>query len=203
MQTLYFVPGACSLVPHIVLREAGAEFETDKVNPSDKKTASGQDYNAINPKGSVPALRMDNGEILTEVAVIVQYVADKFPEKNLLPAAGSMERYRAQEWLNYISSELHKTLGALFNPQLPAEAREIFKQRAVMRLNFVAHALDGRDYLMGSTFTVADAYLFVVLGWAPHIGLDLSPWPAIQGYLGRIAARPPVLAALKAEGLVK
>jgi glutathione S-transferase len=200
MLKLYYVPGACSLSPHIVLHESGLAFETDKVNPGDKKTASGQDYNAINPKGSVPSLVMNNGELLTEGAVIVQYLADLVPEKNLAPPAGTSERYRLQEWLNYIATEIHKGFSPLFNPKLPEEVKAAGKERLATRIGIAARALDGRDYLMGG-FTVADAYLFTVLSWSPHLGFDLSPWPALKNYMERVAARPAVQAALKAEGL--
>ncbi len=201
MQKLYYVPGTCALCPHIVLHEAGISFTAEKVNPKDKTTESGQDYNAINPKGYVPALVMNNGGLLTEVAVIVQYIADLVPGKKLAPLAGTLERYHLQEWLNFVSSEIHKSFSPLFNPKMPEEAKTIFKERLAGRLNIAAQALAGKDYLMGKTFTVADAYLYTVLRWSPRMNVDLSPWPVLQTYMERIAARPAVKAAMAEEGL--
>ena len=201
MLKLYYVPGTCALCPHIVLHEAGVSFTTEKVNPKDKTTESGQDYNAINPKGYVPALVMNNGELLTEVAVIVQYLADLVPDKKLAPLAGTLERYHLQEWLNFVSSEIHKGFSPLFNPRVPEETKTVFKERLAGRLNIAAKALEGKDYLMGKTFTVADAYLYTVLRWAPRMNVDLSPWPALKDYMERIAARPAVKAAMAEEGL--
>ena len=201
MLKLYYVPGTCALCPHIVLHEAGISFTAEKVNPKDKTTESGQDYNAINPKGYVPALVMNNGQLLTEVAVIVQYLADLVPDKKLAPLAGTLERYRLQEWLNFISSEIHKGCSPLFNPKVPEETKIIFKERLAGRLNIAAKALEGKDYLMGKTFTVADAYLYTVLRWSPRMKVDLSPWPVLQAYMERIAARPAVKAAMAEEGL--
>lgn len=201
MLKLYYVPGTCALCPHIVLHEAGVSFTTEKVNPKDKTTESGQDYNAINPKGYVPALVMNNGQLLTEVAVIVQYIADLVPDKKLASLAGTMDRYHLQEWLNFISSEIHKGFSPLFNPRVPEEAKTVFKERLAGRLNIAAKALEGKDYLMGKTFTVADAYLYTVLRWSPRMNVDLSPWPVLQAYLERIAARPAVKTAMAEEGL--
>jgi glutathione S-transferase len=202
MHTLYYMPGACSLCPHIVLHEAGLSFKLDKVN-RDKTTESGQDYNAINPKSYVPALIMNNGQLLTEVAVIVQYLADLVPNKKLAPLPGTIDRYHLQEWLNFISSEIHKTFSPLFNPKLAEDARAIFKERLAIRVGIAAKALEGRDFLMNKNFTVADAYLFTVLRWSPRLGFDLSPWPALQDYMERIAARPAVKAAMTEEGLLE
>jgi glutathione S-transferase len=201
MHKLYYVPGTCALCPHIVLHEAGVSFTSEKVNPKDKTTESGQDYNSINPKGYVPALVMNNGQLLTEVAVIVQYIADLVPNKKLAPLAGTIERYRLQEWLNFISSEIHKGYSPLFNPRLSEETKTVFKERLTGRLNIAAKALAGKDYLMGKTFTVADAYLYTVLRWSPRFGFDLAPWPALKDYMERIAARPAVKAAMAEEGL--
>ena len=201
MLKLYYVPGTCALCPHIVLHEAGISFTAEKVNPKDKTTESGQDYNTINPKGYVPALVMNNGQLLTEVAVIVQYLADLVPDKKLAPLAGTLERYRLQEWLNFISSEIHKGCSPLFNPKVPEETKIIFKERLAGRLNIAAKALEGKDYLMGKTFAVADAYLYTVLRWSPRMKVDLSPWPVLQAYMERIAARPAVKAAMAEEGL--
>ena len=200
MLKLYYVPGTCALCPHIVLRECGLDYTLEKVNRDDKKTETGKDYNAINPKTNVPALTMDNGQLLTEVAVIVQYLADQAPDKKLAPPAGTLERYRLQEWLNFISSEIHKGCSPLFNPKLNEEAKAALMPRLKQRIGYAAHALADREYLMG-TYTVADAYLFTVLRWAPRLGLDLSDWPVLKDYKGRIAARPAVKAALKEEGL--
>ena len=201
MHKLYYVPGTCALCPHIVLHEAGVSFTLEKVNRDDKKTESGQDYNAINPKGYVPALVMNNGQLLTEVAAIVQYIADLVPNKKLAPLAGTIERYRLQELLNFISSEIHKGYSPLFNPKLSEDTKTVFKERLAGRLNIAAKALEGKDYLMGKTFTVADAYLYTVLRWSPRMNVDLSPWPVLHAYMERIAARPAVKAAMAEEGL--
>lgn len=200
---LYYVPGACSMAPHIALREAGLAFEIDKMDPATRRTEKGEDYLKVNPKGSVPALRLDNGEVLTEVAVVLQYIADQKPGTGLAPAAGSMARYRLAEWLNYISSEVHKQLGPFFNPKLPPEWRENQVGLLSKRFDILAERLKSHPYLMGDSFTVADAYLFTVLNWCNLLKVDLGKWPALTEYLGRIAARPSVQAALKAEGLAK
>ncbi|MGA8147848.1 MAG: glutathione transferase GstA [Gallionellaceae bacterium] len=201
MLKLYYVPGTCSLCPHIVLHEAGLDFSLEKVNPGDKKTETAQDYNAINPKSNVPALVMNDGQLLTEVAVIVQYLADLAPEKKLAPPAGTLARYRLQEWLNFISSEIHKGYSPLFNPKLTDDAKASFKERLAGRIGFAAKALANRDYLMGDTFSVADAYLFAVLRWSPRLGFELSPWPVLKDYMERISARPAVKIAMAEEGL--
>jgi glutathione S-transferase len=201
MLKLYYVPGTCALCPHIVLHESGIRFSTEKVNRDDKKTESGEDYNAINPKGYVPALVMNNGQLLTEVAVIVQYIADLAPKTKLAPLAGTIERYRLQEWLTFVSSEIHKGYSPLFNPKLPEETKTVFKERLALRLNIAANALEGKDFLMGKAFTVADAYLYTVLRWSPRFGFDLAPWPVLKDYMERIAARPAVKAAMAEEGL--
>ena len=200
---LYFFPGACSMAPHIALREAGLSFDIDKMDPGTRRTESGEDYLKVNPKGSVPALRLDNGEVLTEAAVILQYIADQKPDSGLAPAAGGMARYRLAEWLNYISSEIHKQLSPFFNPRLPPEWRENQVNLLSKRFDFLSDRLKSHPYLMGDHFTVADSYLFTVLNWSNHLKIDLSKWPALTDYLGRIAGRPAVQAALKSEGLVK
>jgi len=200
MLKLYYVPGTCALCPHIVLREAGLAYTLEKVGRDDKKTETGLDYNAINPKTNVPALTMNNNQILTEVAVIVQYLADQAPDKKLAPPAGTLERYRLQEWLNFISSEIHKGCSPLFNPKLDDAAKAVLMPRLKQRIAYAADALKGKEYLMGH-FTVADAYLFTVLRWAPRLGLDLATWPVLKDYMERIAARPAVKAAMKEEGL--
>jgi len=200
---LYFSPGACSLSPHIILREAGYTFDTEKVSLADKKTASGTDYRTINPKGYVPALQLDNGEVLTEGPAIVQYLADGKPETQLAPPAGTIERYRLMEWLNFISTELHKAFSPLFKPGTPAETKQASRDAIAGRLDFVEPQLQKHAYLTGNQFTVADAYLFTVLSWTRHLHFDLGRWPAVQEYLQRIAARPAVRAAMMAEGLIK
>jgi glutathione S-transferase len=200
---LYFSPGACSLSPHIVLREAGLSFDIEKVNLGTKTTASGGDFKAINPKGYVPVLQLDNGDVLTEGPAIVQYLADQVPAKGLAPAAGTMERYRLMEWLNFISTELHKSFSPLFQPTTPEETKQAARTRIASRLDYIADRLNGKDYLMGNQFSVADAYLFTVLGWTAHVKFDLSPWPVLQSYQQRVAARPTVRAAMVAEGLIK
>ena len=200
---LYYSPGACSLAPHIGLREAGYQFDLEQVDLAAKKTKSGADYTKINGKGYVPALQLDNGEVLTEAPVILQYIADQKPESGLVPKAGTMERYRTQEWLNFVTSELHKGLGALFNPALAETARPAIVDKLSARLDFLAKQLDGKPYLTGDKFTAPDAYAFTVLSWAPHLKVSLDKWPALKAYIERIAGRPHVQAALKAEGLAK
>ncbi len=200
---LYLSPGACSLSPHIVLLEAGLAFTTERVDLATKLTASGADYNAINPKGSVPALQLDDGQILTEGPAIVQYLADLVPAKQLAPAAGSMERYRLMEALNFISTEIHKGFGMLFNPKMPQETKTIARELLAKRFGLVARQLESSEYICGKQFSVADAYLFTVLSWGAYLDVDLGPWPALGAYLGRIAARPAVHSALMEEGLIK
>lgn len=199
---LYYSPGACSLAPHIVLREAGLQFDLEKVDLGAKKTDSGADYRTINPKGYVPTLQLDDGQTLTEAAVILQYIADRAPQKQLVPAAGTMERYRATEWLHFVSTELHKTLGMLFKPGMPEETKKMMLELAGTRLDLVEKQLQGRDYLTGNQFTIADAYLSTVLGWSRLLRFDLARWPTVQAYLQRVAARPAVQAAMAAEGLI-
>ena len=199
---LFYSPGACSLSPHIALLEAGLPFRLEKVDLQSRKAEAGQDFDSINGKGYVPALELDNGQVLTEGPVIVQYIADQNPGAGIAPAAGTPERYRLQEWLSFITSELHKSMGSMFNPAQSPEWKAAVKATLTKRLTWVAKQLDGQSYLMGETFSVADGYLFTVLSWAGHVGFDLSPWPAIQAYVARVGARPKVLEALKAEGLV-
>jgi glutathione S-transferase len=198
---LYYSPGACSLSPHIVLRETGAKFDLEQVDNREKKTKSGQDYWSINPKGQVPTLELDNGERLTEGPVIVQYIADQKPGQGLAPAVGTMERYRVQEWLNFITSELHKSFGPIFRPTTPDAFKVISKENLAKRFDWLDKQLAGRQYLMGDKFTIADAYLFTVLRWTARIDMDLSKWPNLKAYVDRVAARPKVQEALKAEGL--
>ena len=200
---LYYKPGACSLTPHIILCESGLGADIEKVDLGTKKTETGSDYLALNPKGYVPALQLDDGSLLTEVSAIVQYLADRAPEKRLIPAAGTMERYHVLEWLSYISSELHKAFNPLFNPKAPEEWKVLVKEMLARRIDFISKHLEGKDYLMGASFTVADAYLFNVLNWSRLVKVDLTPWPLIKAFSERVAARPAVRAAMLAEGLIK
>lgn len=200
---LYFSPGACSLSPHIVLHELGIGFDREKVNLADKTTAGGNDYRAINPKGYVPALQLDNGDVLTEGPAIVQYLADQHPDKRLAPPAGTLERYHLVEWLNFISTELHKSFPPLFKPNTPEETKKAALDTISLRLDFVDQQLQGKPYLTGEQFSVADAYLFTVLRWAGAMKIDLGRWPQVQAFFDRAGARPAVHAALQAEGLMK
>lgn len=200
---LYYAPGACSLAPHIVLREAGYTFDLDKVDIPAKKTASGADYWAVNPKGYVPALQLDNGEVLSEVGVICQYLADQKPAAGLVPAAGSMARYHLMEWLNFVATEVHKSIGALFNPKMTPEMREVQLGLIGRRLGALEKMLAGKQYLMGDAFSVADAYLYTVLNWTHIHKIDMTQWPNIQAFMTRVAARPKVQDAMRAEGLLK
>jgi glutathione S-transferase len=200
---LYFAPGACSLSPHIVLRETGTQFDLEQVNNQEKKTKSGVDYWTINPKGQVPVLELDNGERLTEGPVIVQYIADRKPEANLIPPCGSAERYRVQEWLNFTTSELHKSFGPLFRPTTPDAYKTISKENIGKRFDWVDKQLAGKQYLMGDRFTVADAYLYTISRWSSRVEIDLAKWSNLKAYADRVTARPKVQEALKAEGLLK
>jgi len=202
---LYYGPGLCSLSPHIVLRETGTKFDLVKVSLADHKTETGEDYYAINPKGAVPALQLDNGEVLTEGAVIVQYVGDHAKDKDVsvMPKAGTMERYREIEWLNWIASELHKSYSPLFNKAFAEKAGDIQRANIEKKVAHLDKHFAGNEYLLGKTFTAADAYAFTVLGWSPHVGIDLSKHKNVTAFQARIGARPAVQAALKAEGMVK
>ncbi|MFZ4550343.1 MAG: glutathione transferase GstA [Aquabacterium sp.] len=198
---LFLKPGACSLSPHIVLEEAGLAYETEVVDLKTKVTASGADYAALNPKGYVPALQLDDGTLLTEGPAIVQYLADLVPEKKLAPANGTLARYQLQSWLTFIGTELHKNFSPFFNPAATPEMKEMARANLQRRLAYTDTQLAGQPFLLGDHFSVADAYLFVVLGWAKFIQLDLSGWTNLTAFLARVAARPAVQAALKAEGL--
>ncbi|WP_332674063.1 glutathione transferase GstA [Aromatoleum sp.] len=198
---LYYSPGACSLAPHIVAREAGLDLELEKVDIPNKRTAGGDDYWKINPKGYVPALRLDDGAILTEANVVCQYLADRKPESGLAPKPGTMERYRLLEALNFVSSEVHKQIGALFNPAMTDDMKEVQKGTIGRRFNALEQMLEGRQYLTGDTFTIADAYLFTVLNWTGMLQIDTAQWPHIRAYMARVAQRPKVLLAMKEEGL--
>jgi glutathione S-transferase len=200
---LYYSPGACSLSPHIALRESGLKFDLVLASTKTHKLQDGTDYYTINPKGYVPLLELDNGERLSEGPAIVQYIADQVPAKKLAPANGTMARYRLQEWLNFITSELHKGCSPLFNPAMPEEAKALGRTRLGARFKWVNEQLEGKQYLMGETFSVADAYLFTVAGWGKHVGVDITGLPHLSAYMARVAARPAVQEAMKAEGLVK
>lgn len=200
---LYYMPGACSLSPHIALREAGISFELVKVDGKTKKTASGADFNAVTGKSYVPALELDNGKVLTEGAMIVQYIADKNPNAKLAPANGTDDRYALQEWLNFIAAEIHKGSSPLFNAQIPADWKTVVLDKLASRYDHLAKHLEKNAFVMGKEFSVADAYLFTVLNWTNFLGIDLGKWPTLKDYQARIAARPAVQAALKAEGLLK
>ena len=201
---LYISPGACSLASHIALSEAGLKYDLEQVDLKVKKTKSGADYWPINAKGSVPALELDDKQVLTEGAAIMQYVADKKPDSKLAPPAGTADRYRLQEWLNYIASEVHMTIGTLFNAKVPDAWKQVITGELLpARLNFLTKSLQGKQYLMGSQFTVADGYLFTILNWLGFLKMDLNAYPVLKDYMARVGARPGVHAALKAEGLAK
>lgn len=200
---LYFSPGACSLAPHIALCETGLPFEAVKVEGRGPKTAGGEDYSKVTVKNYVPALRLDDGEVLTEGTAILPYVADLAPATGLAPAAGTRARYRLHEWLGYINSEVHKNFSPFFTPGVTEEQKATARSNLGKRFDFVQQSLEGRDHLLGGGFTVADAYLFTVLGWCRIVGIDLGRWPTLQSYHTRIAQRPAVQAAMRTEGLIK
>jgi glutathione S-transferase len=200
---LYYSPGACSLSPHIALLEAGLPYELVKVDVRAKKLENGDDYLKVNPKGQVPALGLDSGEIVTEGPVIVQIIADQASAKNLAPARDSAERYKLLEWLNFITSELHKNFSPLFNPAIPDEVKKFFADRIMGKFKYADAQLAEHDYLMGRQFTVADGYLYTMLRWADGHKLDLSALPHLMAYKARVAARPKVQEALTKEGLLK
>ena len=200
---LYYSPGACSLSPHIALLEAGLPYDLVKVDLRAKKLENGDDFLKVNPKGQVPALALDSGELVTEGPVIVQMIADKAAGKNLAPARDHADRYKLLEWLNFITAELHKNFGPMFSPVLADEAKAFFKDRVMGKFKYIDSQLAGRDYLMGSQFTVADAYLFTVVNWTNFLKIDISAHANLKAYFARVAGRPKVQEALKAEGLVK
>jgi glutathione S-transferase len=200
---LYYAPGACSLSPHIVSRELGLQVELKKVDNKNKTIEGGGDYRKVNARGYVPALELDNGEILTEGPAIVQYLADLRPDAGLAPKAGTFARYRLQEWLNFLTSEVHKQFSPLFKPNTPEHYKPIAKENIATRFDWLDGQLAGKDYLMGSQFTVADAYLFVLLGWSRPVQIDLARWPNLAAFHKRVGARPKVQEALQAEGLLK
>lgn len=200
---LYYSAGACSLAPHIVLMESGLSFEAISAPTKTHKLADGTDYYTINPLGYVPLLVLDDGKQLHECAVIMQYLADQVPQKQLAPVNGSFERYKLQEWLNFIATELHKGFSPLFTPGMPDEAKALVKTRLMGRLQWVDGELKEKTFLTGDTFTVADAYLFVVSSWGKHVGVDISSLNALSAFAARVAARPAVQETLRAEGLLK
>lgn len=200
---LYYAPGACSLSPHISLREASVSFDLEKVDTSTRRTESGADYLSINPKGYVPALQLDGGEVLTEGAAVVQFIADSHPDAGLAPAGGTLERARLQEHLNFIASELHKAFTPLFDPSAPEAAKQAAPAAVARRLDHVERLLaDGRAHLLGERFSVADAYLFTVASWTGPTGIGLDRWPRLASFVARVAARPAVQTAMRAEGLL-
>jgi glutathione S-transferase len=200
---LYYSPGACSLSPHIVLHESGLAFEPVLASTKTHKLQDGTDYYTINPKGYVPLLELDNGERLSEGPAIVQYIADQVPDKKLAPPAGTMARYRLMEWLNFISTEVHKAFSPLFNPAMPEDAKKLSRDRLITRYQYIDQQLAGKSFLMGDNFSVADAYLFVVTSWAKHVGVDVTGFGNVTAFMDRMGKRPAVQAALKAEGLLK
>ena len=196
---LYYVPQACSLAPHIVLRELNLPFELVRVDNATKKTFDGDDFLVINPKGYVAALQLDNGEVLTEGPAILQYLADQRPEANLAAMPGTFERVRLQEWLNFVSTEIHGGLGWLFSSQFPQEVKALIKEKLFKRFALLNQTLERQDYLMGDGFGIADAYMFTVLRWAPLFAIDLNQWPALVRFQAKVDQRPAVRAALAAE----
>jgi glutathione S-transferase len=209
MMKLYFSPGACSMAPHIVLHELGAQFQSEKVDLKEKKTSTGESYLGINPKGQVPALKTSEGKLLTENAVIMQYMADQYTEKNLLPKWGTWERYQANEWLNYVATEIHKGMGVLFAADRLVPSKEgnaEFRKNAVAALgkkfDHLSNHFKEHLFLLGDQFSAADAYLFTILNWHGWLKVDLTPWPALLGFMERVKARPAVQATMKAEGLI-
>ena len=200
---LYYFSGACSLASNIALREAGLKFELVKVDRRTRKAADGLDFNEVNPKGYVPTLTLDNGEVLTENVAVLQYIADRNPAAKLAPPAGTMERYRLVEWLAFISSEIHKNFSQLFREDAAEETKQYVRKVLSNRLDYLNRVIGSGPFLMREQFTVADPYLFTVLGWGRHLNFDLGKWPQLQRYMERVGARPQVVEALKAEGLVK
>jgi glutathione S-transferase len=200
---LYFTPGACSLAPHIALREAGLAFELEQVDLRAKRTKSGADYRAINAKGSVPALAIDDGPVLTEAAVILQWIADRNPAARLAPAAGTIERYRLQEWLNWVATEMHKGISPFFNPKASDEWKQLLRERLAMQFEFLTQRMGGKPYLMGEGYTVADSYLYAILRWTKLHDIALGKGPDLPAYMERVGARAASQEAMKTEGLIK
>jgi len=199
---LYYTPGVCSLSPHIILSEAGLPYSLVKTDIRTKTVEGGGDYRRTNPLGYVPVLELDDGSILTEGPAIVQYIADRAPDRGLAPANGTIERYRMQSWLNLVSSELHKSFSPLFNPAMPDDGKTIYRHRLAARFAFLDDHLGRNDFLMGSSFTCPDAYLFTVLRWTVPTRLDMSPYQQLKAFMKRVEDRPAVQAAMRAEGLI-
>jgi glutathione S-transferase len=200
---LYYFSGACSLASHISLREVGLKFEAVKVDRLHKKTADGLDFNEVNPKGYVPTLKLDDGDVLTENVAVLQYIADRNPGAKLAPAAGTMERYHLMEWLSFINSEVHKNFSPLFRQDAPEDTKQYVRKMLGLRVGYIERTLGDKSYLTGEQFTVADAYLFTVLSWGTRVDVDIGQWPHIKRYVERVSKRPHVIEALKAEGLLK
>ncbi|MBL0338648.1 MAG: glutathione transferase GstA [Rhodospirillaceae bacterium] len=196
---LYYSPGACSLAPHILLQESKAKYTLEKVDLKTKITEKGEDFKKINPKGYVPTLQLDNGEVLTEGPAIMQYIADQAPTSKLAPAAGTMARYRLQEWLNFITSEIHKGFSPLFNPAVPDAYKTMVKENLGKRFDYLSDKLTKNNFLMGNDFTAPDAYLYTTLTWSGYVGIDLNRWPSLQAFVKRVGDRPAVKAAHTAE----
>lgn len=210
MMKLFFSPGACSLAPHILLNEVGGGYETYKVDLAAKKLANGEDFLKVNPKGQVPTLQTEDGKILTENAVILGYIADTFPHKNVLPANGTWERYKANEWLNFVATEVHKSMGSLFatdrvypDKAVAEQVKTAIKGLVAKKLDYVNTHLAQNEFLTGKNFCAADAYLFTVLGWSGMLKIDLTPFAHIQTFQKRMMERPAVQRAMQAEGLIK
>ena len=200
---LYYSPGSCSLASHIVLEESGTRFETVRVNLKDKRTADGRDYNSINPKGYVPSLQLDNNELLTENTALLAYLGEQSPQSRLIAPAGTWDNYRVREWLGYISTELQKNLSPLVQPGASEATIAAARTLLARRLAFADQALAGKSYLVGDNFSVADAYLFVVTTWLPHLQIELTPYPHLKAFNERVAKRPAVIRAMTDEGLLK
>jgi glutathione S-transferase len=200
---LYYRPAACSLASNIALRDAGLNFDLVKVDRRTRRTADGQDFNEVNPKGYVPALRLDNGEVLTENVAVLQYIADRNPAAKLAPPAGTMERYRLMELLSFINSEVHKQFTPLFHQEAPEETKQYARSNLTVRLDYLQRTMGTQSFLMGEQYTVADPYLFTVLSWGTHVGVDIGQWPQLKRHVERIGERPNVIEARRAEGLVR
>jgi glutathione S-transferase len=200
---LYYIPAACSLASNIALREAGLKFELVRVDKHTKRAADGLDFNEVNPKSYVPALTLDNGEVLTENVTVLQYIADRNPAAKLAPPAGTLERYRLMEWLSFINSELHKSFAPLFRQDAPEDSKQYARNNLSVRFDYLQRVMGAKPFLMGEQYTVADPYLFTVLSWGGYTNIDLGKWPQLKRYVERIGARPHVIEALKTEGLVK
>jgi glutathione S-transferase len=198
---LYYAAGACSLAPHIVLRELGLSFDAEPVDLKTHRLVDGTDFYTINPKGYVPVLQLDDGQTLTEIAAILQYLGDRAPEAGLIPAAGSMQRYRVIEWLTFISSELHKSFSPLWNPAMPEAGKQLFRDKLAQRFAFLDRHLADKRYLMGEQYSVADAYAYTILSWKDALKLDISNWKHLEAYVRRVAARNRVREALHSEKL--